>query len=206
MNANGSAHPLRRPWLRAVEARIEGQVVQVTASMHGLVDRVLITEDQLVEKGDLLVELDHRELDRKVEATAVELERMVEFASSPEVSRARGRYLHARQNRLSADVRAPVAGRVLARNVQPREYTAVAQRLVSILDSDDLWVLARFGVQDFDRLRLGQSASVTAGGRLFAARVSGLVAPDEPALLEFIARPVVALRPEMIAVAAVAAE
>jgi multidrug resistance efflux pump len=90
--------------------------------------------------------------------------------------------------------------------VQPRDYAALAQRLVSVLDSDDLWVLARFGAQDFDRLHLGQPASVTAGGRLFAARVSGLVAPDEPALLEFIARPVVALRPGMMAVAAVSAE
>jgi multidrug resistance efflux pump len=62
MNANGSAHPVpvRRPWLSAVEARIDGQIVEVTASIHGQVDRVLIAEDQLVEKGDLLVELDHR--------------------------------------------------------------------------------------------------------------------------------------------------
>ncbi len=129
----------------------------------------------------------------------------VEFAASPQVSRARGRYLHARLNRLNADVRAPVAGRVLARKVQPYDYPALTQALVSILDSDDLWVLARFRVQDFERLRVGQSASVSAGGGVFAARVSGLVGPEEPALLEFIARPVMALRPGMSAKAAVAA-
>jgi hypothetical protein len=72
-----------------------------------------------------------------------------------------------------------------------------------ILDSDDLWVLARFGRQDFDRLRIGQPASVRAGGRLFAARLAGLSGRAEPALLEFIARPVVALRPGTIAAAAV---
>ncbi len=231
MNANRSARPISSCplWLRAVETRIDGQVVEVTASMYGRVDRVLITENQLVEKGDLLVEFDHRELDGRVEAAAAELDRAVvesmavyggpgiagwqktdllsrvEFAASPQVSRVRGRYLLAGLNRLNADVRAPVAGRVLARKVQPDEYPALAQTLVSILDSDDLWVLARFSVQDFDRLRVGQSASVSAGGRVFAARVSGLVGPEEPALLEFIARPVMALRPGMIAKAAVAA-
>jgi multidrug resistance efflux pump len=209
MNANGSTRrlPLRRPWLRAVDARIDGQIVEVITKMRGRVDRVLIAENQLVEKGDLLVALDPRELDLKVGATAAELDRAAveSFAPSPEISRARRRYLHARLDRLNADVRAPVAGRVLARNVQPREFTALAQPLVSILDSDDLWVLARFGVQDFDRLRIGQRASVRAGGRLFAARVAGLIGPEEPALLDFIARPVVALRPGMIAATAVAA-
>jgi multidrug resistance efflux pump len=231
MSAPESARPFsfRQSWLKAVEARIEGQVVEVTASMYGRVDRVLVTEDQSVEKGDLLVELDHRELDRRVEAAVAELDRAVlesmaadgrpggvgrrqsgvlsrvEFASSPQVARARGRYLHARLNRLNADVRAPVAGRVIARSVQPRDYAALAQRLVSVLDSDDLWVLARFGAQDFDRLRAGQSASVSAGGRLFAATVAGLNGPEEPALLEFIARPVTALRPGMMVAVAVAA-
>jgi hypothetical protein len=54
-----------------------------------------------------------------------------------------------------------------------------------------------------DRLRVGQPASVRAGGRFFAARVAGLSGREEPALLEFIARPVVALRPGTIAAAAV---
>jgi multidrug resistance efflux pump len=130
----------------------------------------------------------------------------VEFASSADLSRARGRYLQARLNRLNAEVRAPVAGRVLARKVQPSEYTALAQTLVLILDSNDFWVLARFAAQDFERLRVGQPASVSAGGRAFAARVAGLVGPEEPALLEFIARPVRVLRPGMIVAAAVAAE
>jgi hypothetical protein len=41
--------------------------------------------------------------------------------------------------------------------------------------------------------------------QIIAARVAGVVGPEEPALLEFIARPVEALRPGMIAATAVAA-
>lgn len=231
MKANGSPHPVlsRGPWLRALDSRIDGQVVTVTASMQGRVDRVLISDGQLVEKGELLVELEHGELDRKVEAAAAELDQALvesmaaqggpeaagrqilsvhsrlEFASSPQILRARGRYLHARLDRLNADVRAPVSGRVLARSVQLREYTALAQPLVSILDSDDLWVLARFGAQDFDRLRVGQAASIRAGLHLLAARVAGLVSAEEPALVEFVVRPLVPLRPGMTVATAVAA-
>src|SRR3989475_10127740 len=79
MNANRSARPISACplWPRAVEARIDGQVVEVPASMYGRVERVLITENQLVEKGDLLVEFDHRELDGRAEAAAAELDRAV---------------------------------------------------------------------------------------------------------------------------------
>lgn len=229
MNANALDQiDVSRPgWLRASEARIDGQVVEVTPNMHGRIEQVLVAEDQLVEKGDLLVELDHRELDRKLDAAAAELERAlvatlaagvgpvpasgqrpgvlsrVELPPSPQTTRARARYLHARMNRLNAEVRAPVAGRVIARSVQPREYTALSQPLVSILESDDLWVLVHFGPDVFSRLRVGQRATVRAGGRLLAAKVTALVGPRDPALLEFIARPVMALRPGMLAAVAV---
>jgi multidrug resistance efflux pump len=217
----------RAGWLRASEARIDGQVVEVTANMQGRLNRVLVAEAQLVQKGELLVELDHRELDRKIDAAAAELDpalvaslaaggcpvpasgqrpgvfSRVELPASPRVIRARARYLHARINRLNAEVRAPVAGRVIARGVQPREYIALSQPLVSILESDDLWVLAHFGPHVFGRLRVGQRATVRAGGRLLAAKVTALVGPRDPALLEFIARPVMALRPGMLAAVAV---
>jgi multidrug resistance efflux pump len=79
MSASEFARPFsfRQGWLKAVEARIDGQVVEVPAGKHELVDRVLIAEGQLVKKGELLVELDHRELDRRVEAAATELDRAV---------------------------------------------------------------------------------------------------------------------------------
>jgi len=48
--------------------------------------------------------------------------------------------------------------------------------------------------------RLGQHASVRAGGHLLSARVEGIVAQSDPVLLEFVGRrPDVALRPGMAA-------
>ncbi len=75
MKANGSAQSVspRSRWLRASQARVDGQVVEVTANIYGRVGCVLTSEDQIVEKGDVLVELDHRQLDRNLEAAAIEL-------------------------------------------------------------------------------------------------------------------------------------
>jgi multidrug resistance efflux pump len=202
MSPNGTARSIRSRsrWVQAIEARVEGQVVEVTPSMYGRVERVLIEEGRLVAKGEILVELDHRQLDRNLavarEALADEADRL----------RARGRYLIARLNRSSAEVRAPVAGRVLVCGVRQGEYPALAQTLVSILESDDLWVLARFSARDFGRVRVGQTATVSAGGRWFAARVAGLAGPDEPALLDFVVPPETALRPGLVATAVVAAD
>src|SRR5258708_29706614 len=72
---NGSAQSVspRPRWLRASQARVDGQVVEVTANIYGRVGCVLTSEDQIVEKGDVLVELDHRQLDRNLEAAAIEL-------------------------------------------------------------------------------------------------------------------------------------
>jgi len=206
-------------WLRSIEARIEGQVVEVAASAHGRVERIAVAEGALVERGELLVELDHRQLDSTIAAASGELAQAmdgqgrpanilerIELAPSPEVARARKRLMLARLQRVNAEVRAPVGGRVLSVKAQPREYLSLAQPLVAILDSDDVWILARFAAQDFPRLRLGLPATVSAGARLHAARISGLTSPTEPALLEFIARPIASLQPGMLAAVSVAAE
>src|SRR5712675_3171668 len=87
--------------ITARSAGIEGQIVTVSPLIRGCVDRVLVAENELVNKGALLVELDHREIDRKIAASSAE-----------QGSRARNRYLLAQLWRLNADVVAPVGGRV----------------------------------------------------------------------------------------------
>jgi multidrug resistance efflux pump len=208
MNANAFARaiPSRPDVVSAVEARVDGEIVQVRADMHGVVERVLVAKGQLVQKDDLLVELDHRQLDQRIAATAAALDRRltksrasVEAPASIEVHRARAAYMRARVNRLEAEVRAPVAGRVLGSSVLAGGHVGVSEPLVSILEGNLMWVLARFMPSDFARLRLAQHATVRAGGHLASARVEGLVAQVDPVLLEFVGRPDVALRPGMAA-------
>src|SRR6266850_1543445 len=73
-NAFARAIPSRPGRVAAIEAQIDGEVVQVRAKMHGVVERVLVAKGQLVEKDDLLVELDHCELNRRIAAAAAALD------------------------------------------------------------------------------------------------------------------------------------
>jgi multidrug resistance efflux pump len=63
MNASALARPLVQTWpdyVAALDAWTDGQVVDVEAPPRGIVERVLATKNQLVEKGDPLVQLDRR--------------------------------------------------------------------------------------------------------------------------------------------------
>jgi multidrug resistance efflux pump len=224
MKANAFARAISwRPGrVAAVEAQIDGEVVHVRAEMNGVVERVLVAKGQLVEKDDLLVELGHRELDRRIALAAAALDLAlakskarapkttlaarsrggvsapVELPASIEVHRARAAYMKARVNRLETEIRAPVAGRVLGRSVLAGAYVGVSEPLVSILERNTMWVLARFAPSEFACLRLGQQATVRVGGHTVSARVEGMVAQQDPVLVEFVGRPPdVALRPGM---------
>jgi multidrug resistance efflux pump len=99
-------------------------------------------------------------------------------------------------------IHAPTSGRVLTRHLVAGDRASFGQPLLTLVEDDDVWVLARFDAADFERLRIGQSAAVTSGGRLLAAKVCGLGPDDLTAVLDFVLRPVT-LRPGMIASAVV---
>jgi len=222
MNSSPYLHPLPGQ-ISARSAEIEGQVVTVSALIRGCVERVLVVENQLVEKGDLLIELDHRELDRQIAAFSAEFdaalvawvrEHMATCAGglledggvssesmrpSPEERRAHNRYLLACLRRLDADVLAPVDGRVIGAPLRPGELVGIAQPLVTILESDELWIVATFDKDALERIRPGQGASVHAADAVFAARVDSIADADGQVLLEFVesaVQPAALLRPD----------
>jgi multidrug resistance efflux pump len=161
--------------ITARSAGIEGQIVTVSPLIRGCVDRVLVRENQLVDKGALLVELDHREIDRKLAAS-----------SADRGSRARNRYLLAQLWRVNADVLAPVGGRVIDVAARPHELVGISQPVVTLLQSDDLWIVASFERGALERIRPGQRASVHAAGAVFNAHVDSIAPADGQILLEFV--------------------
>jgi multidrug resistance efflux pump len=197
-------------FISSQQAQLDGQVVEVTAKAPGLIERVAVTVDQLVVQGDLLAEFDHQQIDRRLAAVTALLDQAVLAATGggkprgpseahrlqramlsrvelPSLARGlRADYLQARLDRSNAEVRATVSGRVIGVRVKPRETAALAQRLFTILEHDDLWVVASFDRSEFPRLREGQGAKVMAAGHACDARVTGLVGPETPVLLEFV--------------------
>jgi membrane fusion protein, multidrug efflux system len=56
------------------DAQVEGHVMSVAARVSGQVERVYVRDNQMVKEGDLLVELDHSELDARVDAAKADAE------------------------------------------------------------------------------------------------------------------------------------
>jgi multidrug resistance efflux pump len=155
-----NAAPLNLPSPRQVttrDAEIEGQIVPVSAGRHGAVRRVLVADNELVKRGESLIEM----LGRPA-------------------------------------VRAPVEGRVVEIDAHPYEVIGGSHRLISILQSDDVWIVANFHRKDLEQLHAGQRASIHAAQWVFPARVEFVSPTDGSALLEFVRpamNPAAVLRP-----------
>lgn len=160
-----------RRWISARAARVDGRLVDVTSTMSGRIDRILVAEGEPVEKGARLVELDHGV-----------------SGSTPD----------------RVAILAPTRGRVLTRHLMPGDRASYGQIILTLVEDDDVWVIACFDAADFERLRIGQSAVVKSSGRLLAAKVCALGPADLTAVLDFVLRPA-ALRPGMITCALVIA-
>ncbi len=222
------------------EAEIEGHVVGLFACMQARVERVLASEDQLIAQGDVLVVLEHRELDAQLEAAGPDLpsaaalggrssrpgrvrpvtlsqahailrsgsakavSHLVEPAPASALARkTRQPYRLASLNRDRTKLRAPVAGRVIRRAVVPGQLVDPSRPLVTLVERDDVWVLASFRKDQLVHVQTGQRATVHVGERAFDARVDGVVRAGSPVLLEFATRPDVPPRPGTSAIVAV---
>ena len=56
------------------DAQVEGRVVSVSPRVSGQVEKVLVIDNQPVKQGDLLVQLDVRDLDAKLASARADLE------------------------------------------------------------------------------------------------------------------------------------
>lgn len=141
----GEAPWVRTSWLKSQA----GRVVNVEAPVGGRVERVYVVEQQLVRSGELLVALDHREIDLQLENAATDLAQAL-FAAGlfdcgalaaigelpATVRQAHSRYLqaglHACVHRFLAEIRSPVGGRVVRCRIRQGELVASSEAIVSI--------------------------------------------------------------------------
>jgi len=103
-----------------------------------------------------------------------------------QVEAAQGRLAQALANLQQAElnlayctIRAPMAGRVSRRSVEPGQVVTVGQALLAVVDLDDVWVVANYKETELTDVRVGQSATVTVDtypGKTFKARVDSIQA------------------------------
>jgi membrane fusion protein (multidrug efflux system) len=103
-----------------------------------------------------------------------------------QVEAARGRLAQAMANQQQAElnldyatIRAPVGGRVTKKTVEVGQVVQPGQPLLSLVDLDDVWVVANYKETDLTNVRVGQRATVvvdTYPGTAFKARVDSIQA------------------------------
>src|SRR5882724_916815 len=81
-------------------------------------------------------------------------------------------------------VRAPVEGRVVEIDARPYEVIGGSHRLISILQSDDVWIVANFHREDLDQLHAGQRACIRGAEWIFPARIEFVTAAAGTAVRE----------------------
>ena len=103
---------------------------------------------------------------------------------SADVDSAQGRLAQAEASREGAElnlayttIRAPGAGRVSRKSVEPGQVVQAGQQLLAVVDLDDVWIVANFKETELTGVRPGQPATVTVDtypGVVVRARVDSI--------------------------------
>lgn len=98
-------------------------------------------------------------------------------AAAARIAQSQAAVRSARLSLSYTSVRAPVAGEIVSRNVNPGQYVQPGQALLAIVPLNDVWVTANFKETQIRYMKPGQRADIqvdTYSGRHFRGRVKGI--------------------------------
>ncbi len=174
----------------------EADIIATTA---GKVTKVNFNLGSSIRQGSTLVELDNRLKELSLEATQLSIDRLKKdvtryntllagnATTEIQVNETKYNYENAvnqaeqiRKQIADANVKAPIGGRIVQKDIEPGEYVTIGKVLGRVLDVDRLKVQVPVNESDVYQLREGQSVKVLADvfpGRTFNGRVS-YIAPQ----------------------------
>jgi len=160
-------------WVTTNNASVEGRIHTISSTVPGSVSKVVVDENAHVSKGELLVEIDSTLQDLSVQKinAAIEAHNLSiavlgdNIGPEFELARARPRELkilleEAEYLLQQFRVRSPAAGYVANRQAEAGEYVLPGQPLMSVVNLDDLWVIANFTEEQIKYLRRGQEVNI----------------------------------------------
>lgn len=190
-----------------IRVEVTGQVAPIfqailSSRIQGMIDKLLVREGVKVSKGQLLIQLDSRDLeadlaraDAEVENTKVQLDRMNQLyardaVSKQEMENAIRSYKVAEANRKAVEaqlsytaVRAPFDGIITEKKVEAGELASPGQPLLKMEDPQRLRLEATVAEGDLKSLSHGDRIPVTIdalGGPAFIGRVSQIPPAGDP--------------------------
>jgi membrane fusion protein (multidrug efflux system) len=176
--AAGVYYLVNRGWESTDDAFIEGHIVEMSSKLSNTVAEVDIDDNQLVKKGQLLVQIDPRdyqvalaEAQANFDKAQSDFNRISALISTNAVSRqdldavrgardvAQARLDRAKLDLAYTEIRAPADGRITRKNVEPGSYVEVGQTLFAIVPVR-VWVLANYKETQLTHMRVGQRALI----------------------------------------------
>jgi membrane fusion protein (multidrug efflux system) len=179
------------------DAFIEGHVVTVGTKLSNTVKDVLIDDNYVVKKGELLVQIDPRDYEVALHSAQAaydkaksDYDRDTALAGSMAISKQDLDTTHAAFDEASAQldqaklnleytrITAPVDGRITRKDVEPGDYIQTGQTLFSIVPNN-IWVIANFKETQLTYMLPGQPATIRIDafpGRVFKGHVDSLQA------------------------------
>ncbi len=183
---------VKTPTASTDDAFIEAHVIPVSAKVAGHVAKVFVDDNQVVEAGAPLVELDARDFQTRVDQAKGKVASDRAEVAKTEADLARAQALFARDEASKQDLehaqaqtdaakaaltqsdaalrqaeldlsytrlRAPEAGRVTRKAVEPGTYVTIGQAALALVPAE-AWVVANFKETQLTKMRAGQRAEV----------------------------------------------
>ena len=171
----------------------------ITATTAGKVTQVNFDLGSSIRQGATLVQLDNKLKELSLEATRLNIEKLKKdvtryntllagnATTEIQVNETKYNYENAvnqaeqiQKQIVDANVKAPISGRIVKKNIEPGEYITVGTVLGTVLDVARLKVQVPVNESDVYRLREGQTVRVSADvfpGKTFSGRIS-YIAPQ----------------------------
>lgn len=196
-----------RPITVPIRVEVTGQVAAIfqatlSSRIQGTIDKLLVREGTKVSKGQVLIQLDSRDLqadlaraNADVENTKAHLDRMNQLytqdaVSKQEMENATRAYRVAEANRKAVEaqlsytvVRAPFDGIITEKNVEAGELASPGQSLLKMEDPRHLRLEATVAEGDLKSVSNGDKIPVAIdalGGDVLAGRVSQILPAGDP--------------------------
>jgi membrane fusion protein (multidrug efflux system) len=129
------------------DAQVEGRIVNIAARVPGQVVKVLVQDNQLVKAGDVLVELDHSELDARVEVAKADL-----LSGQAQLSSAQAQLALTERNSV-ANVKQARGGLTQASSTIESSKAALDQAKADVSAAEARYRLAQVDLQRMSALR-----------------------------------------------------
>ncbi|MCL4464198.1 MAG: HlyD family secretion protein [Firmicutes bacterium] len=163
----------RDQWIITNNASIDGRIHTISSTVPGRVSKIVVDENVHVSKGELLLEIDStlqdlsvQKINAAIEAHNLTIAVLGDY-SGPEFEMARARPRELKILLEEAEyllqqfrILSPADGYVANRLAEAGEYVLPGQPLMSVVNLEDLWVVANFTEEQIKYLNQGQEVNI----------------------------------------------